>query len=134
LFLVRSIRGREGFAALGISGGIPGPTGVHGTGHSGVVVAFDPAVIGSDGALAGHVMAHETGHFLGLFHVTERLRPCDPAEMPPGCSPWGGTDTIDDTTHGDDTNLMHWAVVGAGTNDRLTPGQAYVLLRSALLR
>ncbi|MDQ3035411.1 MAG: hypothetical protein M3Y87_23605, partial [Myxococcota bacterium] len=135
IFLVRSIdSGGEGFNTLGIAGGIPGPSAIHGTMHSGVVVAFDSSVVGSSGALAGHVMAHEVGHFLGLWHVTESLRPCGAGETPPGCAPFGGTDTIGDTTRGDTTNLMHWSLVGSGSNDRISAGQRFVMLRSAVVR
>lgn len=135
MFLVRSISASgEGFRALGIAGGIPGPVDEHGTRNSGVVIAFDPAVIGSgtSGAdRAGHVMAHEIGHYLGLYHVTERNRPCGPGETE-GCAPFGGEDTLADTTRGDTTNLMHWSVVSGGANDRLSAGQGFVLRASAL--
>lgn len=135
MFLVRSIEsGGEGFNTLGVAGGIPGPSAIHGTMHSGVVVAFDSSVVGSSGALAGHVMAHEVGHFLGLWHVTESVRPCGAGEEPPGCAPFGGTDTIGDTTHGDTSNLMHWSLVGSGSNDVLSAGQGFVMLRSAVVR
>ncbi len=133
VFLVRRIvSGREGFQTLGIAGGIPGMPGIPGTRSSGVVVTFDSGAISA--TAAGHVLAHETGHFLGLFHVTESSRPCGAGETPPGCAPWGGTDVIGDTTRGDTTNLMHWSIVGSGSNDRLTAGQGFVLLRSALTR
>jgi hypothetical protein len=132
VFLVRSVMGGSGFNTLGIAGGIPGATSMHGTAHSGVVVSFDSGVISGTGA--GHVMAHEISHFLGLYHVTERERPCGASEMPPGCSPFGGTDTIGDTTRGDDTNLMHWAIVGMGSNTGISTGQSYVLGRSPLVR
>lgn len=138
IFLVRSINaGGEGFNTLGIAGGIPGPSAIHGSMSSGVVVAFDPAVVGAGatgGRFAGHVGAHELSHFLGLFHVTERLRACGAGEVPPACAPFGSTDTIADTTRGDTTNLMHWSIVGSGSNTALTAGQGYVLLRSAIVR
>jgi hypothetical protein len=136
LFLVRGIEaGGDGFNTLGIAGGIPGTTGIYGTQNSGVVVSFDPAYI-SSGTAAGHVAAHESSHFFGLYHVTERLRACGPGEMPAAgvCVPFGSTDVIADTTRGDDTNLMHWSIVGSGSNDRLTAGQGFVLLRSPLAR
>ena len=138
IFLVRSISGGGmGFNALGIAGGIPGPPGVHGTQHSGVVVAFDPSVVGS-GAMGarvvGHVFAHESGHYLGLFHVTEQQRPCGPGETPDaGCSPFGGGDPLADTTRGDTSNLMHWSIVGTGTNEALSNGQRLVFRLSALV-
>jgi len=136
LFLVRGIAaGGDGFNTLGIAGGIPGASALYGTNNSGVVVSYDPAYIGT-GAAAGHVAAHESGHFFGLFHVTERLRACGPGEMPGAgtCAPFGSTDVIADTTRGDTTNLMNWSIVGGGSNDRLSSGQGFVLLRSPLTR
>lgn len=135
LFLVRSIdAGGDGFNTLGIAGGIPGPIGVHGTMHSGVVVAFDPSVAGA-GGLAGHIAAHEGGHYLGLFHVTERIRPCTGSETPTTatCMPFGGGDTLSDTTRGDTTNLMHWSLIGSGSNTGLSSGQGHVLRHSNLV-
>jgi hypothetical protein len=138
LFLVRSINaGGDGFNTLGIAGGIPGSTGIYGTENSGVVVSFDASVVGSGtggGVVAGHVASHECSHFLGLFHVTERLRACGPGETPSPttCVPFGSTDVIDDTTRGDTRNLMNWSIVGGGSNDRVSIGQGFVLLRSPL--
>ncbi|MFK7992320.1 MAG: hypothetical protein AB8I08_40240 [Sandaracinaceae bacterium] len=138
LFLVRSIEtGDDGFAALGVAGGIPGPVGQHGTQHSGVVSSFDDAVVGSGnmGArIVGHILAHEVGHYLGLFHGTERLRACGPGEEPAdGCAPFGSQDPIADTTRGDTSNLMYWSIVGAGNNQTLSSGQGRVLRNSALV-
>ena len=141
LFLVQEVRGGgDGFNTLGIAGGIPGPPRMHGTGHSGVVIAFDPSVVGpgsSGGRLAGHVAAHEVSHFLGLYHVTERTRPCGAGEVPSAtvmCAPFGGGDVLADTTRGDLTNVMNWSIVGSGSNDAMTAGQAFVELRNPLAR
>lgn len=61
--------------AFGLAGGIPGPLGA--SGSSGVLVAYGLAA-GTDGALSdaetrilGETLAHETGHYLGLFHPVE---------------------------------------------------------------
>jgi hypothetical protein len=61
--------------AYGLAGGIPGPPGA--TAASGVLVAYDLAV-GVDHAFStpetrilGETLAHETGHYLGLFHPVE---------------------------------------------------------------
>lgn len=140
LFLVQNIVAgdtRE-FSTLGIAGGIPGPPRIHGSSHSGVVIAFDPGVVGpgtSGGDLAGHVAAHECGHFMGLFHTTENGRPCGPGETPSAtvaCVPFGGTDVIGDTTYMDSSNLMHFVVMGS--NWRMTTGQGFVELRNPLTR
>lgn len=136
LFLVRSIdAGGDGFNTLGVAGGIPGPVGVHGTMHSGVAIAFDRAVVGDSGRLAGHIAAHEGGHYLGLFHVTERIRACTGSETPETtmCMPFGGGDTLADTAYGDTSNLMNWSLVGMGSNTDLSSGQALVLRHSNLV-
>ncbi|HSN92495.1 MAG TPA: hypothetical protein VLS93_14785 [Anaeromyxobacteraceae bacterium] len=68
---------------VGIDGSIPGPSGVSGTIVSGAAVelasnlapgppcspSFDPASCDPD--FLAYVTAHEAGHWLGLFHVTE---------------------------------------------------------------
>lgn len=140
LFLVRGIdTGGGGFNTLGIAGGIPGPVDVHGTMHAGVVLAFDPGVVGggnAGGRFAGMIASHELSHFLGLYHVTERVRPCAAGEDPSmvSCAPFGGGDTLADTTLGDMTNLMNWSVVGSGSNTAISAGQGYVLRRSGQMR
>jgi hypothetical protein len=69
-FFVQEILGGDaGFIILGIAGGIPGPPAIMGTPHSGVAITMmgfreDPNVF-------GQTMAHEGGHYLGLFHTTE---------------------------------------------------------------
>lgn len=138
VFIVRSISaGGGGFRALGIAGGIPGPANLHGSRHSGVVSSWAGLGTGSTGdRVLGQILAHEIGHYLGLFHVTEQARPCGPGEIPgtDDCAPFGATDPIADTTRGDTTNLMHWSIVGSGSNTALTNGQGFVLRAAALVR
>lgn len=68
-FVQEIVGGDEGYIILGIAGGIPGPPAIHGTPHSGVALTLmdfrdSPRVL-------GQTMAHEGGHYLGLFHTTE---------------------------------------------------------------
>lgn len=133
IFLVRSISAGGG-STLGIAGGVPGPPAVHGTGHSGVVVSFDTGVVGGGSTIPGQIMSHEVGHYLGLFHNVENDPACTGGAVPPGCSPFGGEDPIADTNR-TNRNLMFWALqtFGGGTvNDRMTDGQAFVLIRNPL--
>ncbi len=96
----------------GIAGGTPGPTLHGGTSRSGVAVAtaLDP-----DPAAIGHIMAHETGHYLGLFHTTEIT---------------GVSDQIPDTGEGREgaDNLMFPTVTRGSA--QLSDGQGWVLHRN----
>ena len=89
LFLVQGLRETDssgsGGMVVGVDGTIPGPASFNGTVQSGAVVsiadlfsglascptgAYDIGACGPDEV--AFISAHETGHFLGLFHTTER--------------------------------------------------------------
>lgn len=74
------VRGFNLGGTIGISYGLPGPAGLHGTQGSGVV--FTSQYMGGqttdglgnpvDGNIfTSQVLAHEVGHYLGLFHTSE---------------------------------------------------------------
>lgn len=134
VFVVRGISTRSEIAgALGLSGAIGGPAGLHGTLHSGVVVSWETS-FGGGRDLLPLIVAHECAHFLGLWHTREPLPACT-AEAQTGCAPWGGVDPITDTPDDDATstaNLMHWQ--SNGVNRSLTPGQTAVLRGHLMLR
>jgi hypothetical protein len=81
LFLVDAIDDSSGQQTIGIDSTIPGMASFAGTVHSGAIVSSANlfAGTGCTGALTmrcgadqvAYISAHETGHFLGLFHTTE---------------------------------------------------------------
>lgn len=98
-----------GANVAGISGGLPGPGLNPGSVNSGVAVAMTP--VNGDAAILAHVMAHEGGHWLGLFHTSEII---------------GTEDQMPDTPGGQQGNtFLMYPAVGGGTS--VSPGQAKVM-------
>jgi hypothetical protein len=76
----------QGGQVLGISAGLPGAAGVHGTRSSGLV--FSASTMNDPGQL-GQVLAHEIGHYLGLFHTSEQQgQAFDPLSDTQECASW----------------------------------------------
>ncbi|VAX19546.1 hypothetical protein MNBD_NITROSPINAE02-46 [hydrothermal vent metagenome] len=136
VFLVRSI-GSAGI--LGISGGIPGPP-VNGTPHSGVIVSTLGGLSGlssADRRMQGNTMAHEMGHYYGLFHTTERSGTSfDPISDTAQCgksrdSDGSGSMSAEECAGAGGDNLMFWQAPVSGLQTRLSAGQRFVLGRAA---
>ena len=97
VFFVESIYKDDDFSGggivLGIAAGIPGPAFLGPNYRGGVAIASIDFM--SDNDYWGNVIAHEIGHFLGLYHSTEKSGAVH--------------DTLDDTDNDDPKNLMYWA-------------------------
>lgn len=133
IFFVADIEPRAGSEPEAQAGGIPGPLGMHGTGGSGIVVAADMM---SDSVQLGRTLAHELGHYLGLFHTSEQ-NGCvnDVLEDTPACVPdddvdGDGLDANDCADKGAD-NLMFFSKT---TGTALTPQQIEVLRSAPILQ
>jgi hypothetical protein len=135
-FMIDQFNLEGGAGILGISGGIPGPPAFPGLPHGGVAVAL--AGLNDTGVLA-ETMAHEGGHFLGLFHTTERDGlSFDPLLDTPECAV--GQDRNSDKLvtgaecggFGSD-NLMFWSTAPVQQR-KLTSDQRFVLLRNPVLQ
>lgn len=113
-----------GQAIGGIAGGIPGMARAKGTTHSGVAVALSMLTNADDRALV--VMAHETGHFLGLYHTMEGSSQFDHS-----ATVYDNIKDTPDTARDAARNLMYFT---AGTDTTLSPGQGVVMRRSPFVQ
>lgn len=69
VFLINGFAVPQAPGLLGVSLGIPGVPGLHGT--SGSALVFTAEYLGSSADQVGQTMAHEIGHFNGLRHTSE---------------------------------------------------------------
>ena len=119
LFVVDQIL-LAGGGVLGASAGLPGPAGRHGDRGAGVVITAE--VLG-DAELLGRVIAHEGGHYLGLFHTTEaQALAADPVGDTPECP----APAWNDPRRCPDAGNLMFPFADAGGED-LTAGQTDVL-------
>jgi hypothetical protein len=154
LFLVNDIAtGGSGFSVLGLAGGVPGPPVLQGTSRSGVAINMGnylAAVAGGDTMMIEEasqeleiIIAHETGHFLGLYHTVERngamldgdIHGEDPLADTPVCADSADTDmdgVLDPTECAGQgaENLMFWSP--ANDARTLTSNQGAVMLANPL--
>lgn len=142
VFFVESMQLNSGFGgvqsgAIGISLGLPGPAGLHGTPGSGVVFTSEymgeeetesslgDTVNGND--LTGIVLAHELGHYVGLFHTSEQFgQGYDPLDDTPEC-------TSGFPTQCPDLGNLMFPMAGADHTE-VTQGQSYVIQANPLTK
>ena len=119
VFFVRDLSGVAEWVA-GVSGGLPGPPGLVGTVSSGVAVSPQ-----EDADLTGDVLAHELGHFLGLWHPTEMNGMTqDPIRDTETCT--FDPDDLDSMARCRTIDNIMFPVL-TGIADELTEGQCFVV-------
>ena len=135
-FLVREIKGGgSGFTILGIAGGIPGIPFEQGTNASGVAVTT--LDLAQDPKSVARTMAHEGGHWLGLWHTTEQNGEMhDPLSDTPECPPSRDTNadkilTSKECQGAGAEYLMFWEA--GPTASTLSGNEGYVLQRNPVV-
>jgi hypothetical protein len=131
--------GSSGGTILGSSGGIPGPPSFPGLLHGGVAVSASFLRQSGGAALLATVIAHEAGHYLGLFHTSEsRGTSHDPLLDTLECPSTNDRDDNGVVALGEcngqgNDNLMFWQ---AGDNkvNKLSNDQRFVLMRNPSIR
>ncbi|MDP2317376.1 MAG: hypothetical protein Q8P41_31115 [Pseudomonadota bacterium] len=130
-FFVQEITDDAGATILGLAGGPPGTAAVGATSKSAVVVTT--AAFAEDPGEVARIMAHEGGHFLGLFHTTEKDgSESDPLGDTPECSNDVDVNGILSSSECGGTgaeNLMWWASSEDSTD--MSADQGWVVSRSA---
>jgi hypothetical protein len=181
IFLVSSLHSGEtkkGNEVVGIDGTIPGPASIGGTVASGAAVSVEDLGARPSGVSPGspgdpcsstqldlncgddrvaYIIAHEAGHFLGLYHTTESLgtsydplrdtaqcpcQSCAPRSQRSQCadsktrtgSPYRMTvsDCSVSTSCGGGDDLMFW-LFGRGSQGNLTAEQTQVMRANPLV-
>ena len=163
LFLVQGLQSSDSngsFYVVGVDGTIPGPSSFDGTVQSGAVVSIADLYARTSYCTGGlnvncgadsvaYVAAHETGHFLGLFHTTEKEgADFDPITDTPRCPCSTCASTVDQprcgtsnppnmlasscvsSSCGGGDNLMFWLLAPGG---KLSPQQAQVMRLNPLV-
>lgn len=135
-FLVETISGAQpGFRILGIAGGIPGIPFEQGTNASGVAVAVED--LATDATGVGRTMAHEGGHWLGLWHTTEQNgKLFDPLPDTPECPSSNDVNndeilSSEECANAGSDNLMFWQA--GPTAAKLAGNQGFVLQRNPVV-
>lgn len=152
IFFVDALKGGQGTlgSIVGIDGAIPGPAGAGGTVHSGALVTTGDlttagctrtpnfSTCGSD--RTAYIVAHESAHFLGLFHTTEQagtlfdtltdtprcpVASCDPAGVHTAVNFECADDSGPDTCGGADY-LMFW-LISENSRGVISPQEAQVM-------